>query len=153
MNARQIEQGMGKERIILLAIEDITETRRLEAQLQQTQKMEAIATLAGGVAHEYNNALMGILGNIELLSMDLAEDERTDKYFEAMKGSGHRMSRLTDQLLAYARGGKYQPEDLKLDDFVIETLAILKHDLNPAVRKHILRKISHILRPTILRCK
>jgi len=153
LNARQIERGMGKERIILLAIEDITETRRLEAQLQQTQKMEAIATLAGGVAHEYNNALMGILGNIELLSMDLAEDERTDKYFEAMKGSGHRMSRLTDQLLAYARGGKYQPEDLKLDDFVIETLAILKHDLNPAVRKHILRKISHILRPTILRCK
>ena len=115
-------------------LRDITAQKGLEAQLQQAQKMEAIATLAGGVAHEFNNALMGIMGNIELLKMDLPEDERWDRYFEAMKGSGHRMSRLTDQLLAYAQGGKYQPKDLKLDDFVIETAAILQHDLSPQVR-------------------
>ena len=94
----------------------------LESQLQQARKMEAIATLAGGVAHEFNNALMGILGNIELLKMDLPEDERRDRYFGAMKDSGHRMSRLTDQLLAYAQGGKHQPKNLKLDSFVIQTL-------------------------------
>jgi len=115
-------------------VRDITEAKRLEAQLEQANKMEAIATLAGGVAHEFNNALMGIMGNIELLKMDLPKDERRDKHFEAMKGSGHRMSRLTDQLLAYAQGGKYQPKDLRLDDFVIETLPILQHDLNSAVR-------------------
>jgi len=57
------------------------ERARLESQLQQSRKMEAIATLAGGVAHEFNNALMGILGNIELLKMDLPEDERRDRYF------------------------------------------------------------------------
>ncbi|MBU0661716.1 PAS domain S-box protein, partial [Patescibacteria group bacterium] len=51
------------------------ERSRLESQLQQAQKMEAVATLAGGVAHEFNNALMGIVGNIELLKMDLPEDE------------------------------------------------------------------------------
>ncbi len=113
---------------------DITEQRKLENQLQQATKMEAIATLAGGVAHEFNNALMGIMGNIELLKMDLPQDEGREKYFEAMKHSGHRMSRLTDQLLAYAQGGKYQPKNLKLDDFVIETLTILQHDLNRAVR-------------------
>ena len=110
------------------------EKTRLEAQFQQVQKMEAIATLAGGIAHEFNNALMGIMGNIDLLKMDLPEDVGRDKYFEAMKSSGHRMSRLTDQLLAYAQGGKYQPKDLKLDDFVIETLPILQHNLNPAIR-------------------
>ena len=122
------------------------EKERLEAQLQQTQKMEAIATLAGGVAHEFNNALTGIMGNIELLKMDLPEDERRDKYFGAMKGSGHRMSRLTDQLLAYAQGGKYQPRDLKLDDFVIQTLPILQHDLSPTVRveTHFPKDISYI---------
>ena len=113
---------------------DMTERRRLQDQLQEAQKMEAIATLAGGVAHEFNNALMGIMGNIELLKMDLPEDERRDRYFEAMKGSSHRMSRLTDQLLAYAEGGKYQPKNLRMDDFVIETLPILQHDLSPAVR-------------------
>jgi len=127
-------------------VRDISEKRRLEGQLQQASKMEAIATLAGGVAHEFNNALMGILGNIELLRMDLPEDERRDKYFEAMKGSGHRMSRLTDQLLAYAQGGKYQPKNLKLDDFVIQTLPILQHDLNPTVRveTHFPKDISYI---------
>jgi len=131
----------------LLAIgQDITETRRLQAQVQEAQKMEAIATLAGGVAHEFNNALMGIMGNIELLSMDLAEDEGMNKYLEAMKGSGHRMSRLTDQLLAYARGGKYQSRDLKLDDFTIEILPILQHDLSPSIRveTHFQKDISYI---------
>ena len=66
---------------------DITERKQIDAQLQQVRKMEAIATLAGGVAHEFNNALMGIMGNIELLKMDLPEDERKDKYFEAMQCS------------------------------------------------------------------
>ncbi|MBL7203150.1 MAG: response regulator, partial [Desulfobacteraceae bacterium] len=66
----------------LVILNDITERlqaeeekKKLEAQFQQAQKMEAIATLAGGVAHEFNNALMGIMGNIELLKMDLPEDE------------------------------------------------------------------------------
>ena len=115
-------------------VRDVTEAKRLEDQLQQSQKMEAIATLAGGIAHEFNNALMGIVGNIELLKMDLPEDEGTDKYFGAMKSSSYRMSRLTDQLLAYAQGGKYQPKNLKLDDFAIQTLPILQHDLSPTIR-------------------
>ena len=110
------------------------ERKHLDSQFQQAQKMEAISTLAGGIAHEFNNALMGIMGNIELLKIELPEDERRDRFFEAMNGSGHRMSRLTDQLLAYAKGGKYQPKDLKLGDFVIETLPILQHEFNPEVR-------------------
>ena len=109
--------------------------------------MEAIAILASGVAHEFNNALMGIMGNLELFKMDLPADERADKYFEAMQDSGHRMSRLTDQLLAYAQGGKYQPRDLKLDDFiVVETLPILQHDITPTVRveTHFPKDVSYI---------
>jgi len=127
-------------------VRDISEKQRFEAQLQHAQKMEAIATLAGGVAHEFNNALMGIMGNIELLKMDLSENERVDKSFDAMKSSGHRMFRLTDQLLAYAQGGKYQPKNLKLDDFVIQTVPILQHDLSPEVRveTHFPKDISYI---------
>ena len=118
----------------LMTFIDIHEQKVAEEKLLKAQKMEAIATLAGGVAHEFNNALMGIIGNIELLKMDLPEDERRDRHFEAMNESGHRMSRLTDQLLAYAKGGKYQPKDLRLDAFVMKTLPILKHDLSPEVR-------------------
>jgi len=122
------------------------EKQKLQAQIQQVRKMEAIATLAGGIAHEFNNALMGIVGNIELLKMDLPDDERRDRYFGAMKDSSHRMSRLTDQLLAYAKGGKYQPNDLKCDDFMIQTLPILQHSLKPAIRveTHFPKDISYI---------
>jgi two-component system cell cycle sensor histidine kinase/response regulator CckA len=145
------EQGNPVE--VLGVVRDITKRKeaeeeklKLEAQLLHAKKMEAIGTLAGGIAHEFNNALMGIVGNIELLKMDLPEDERRDKYFDAMKSSSHRMSRLTDQLLAYAQGGKYQPKNLKLDDFVIETLPILQHYLNPTVRveTHLQKDISYV---------
>ena len=119
---------------IVLVFRDVTMINQINNKLAKTQKLESVGILAGGIAHEFNNALMGIMGNIELLKMNLPEDERRDKYFEKMKLSSHRMSTLTDQLLAYAEGGKYQPKDLKLDDFVIETLPILQHNLSPTVR-------------------
>ena len=128
------------------SVTDITEQKKLQGELLRVNKMESIATLAGGIAHEFNNTLIGIMGNIELLKMNSPEDERIDKYLETMKSAGHRMSRLTAQLLAYAEGGKYQPKNLKLDDFVVETLPILQHDLNPALRveTHFPRDISYI---------
>jgi len=137
---------VSKDVFILTEFHDITDQRKFEAQFQQAQKMEAIATLAGGVAHEFNNALMGVMGNIELLKMNSPEDKRIDKSLAAMEGAGHRMSRLTDQLLAYAEGGKYQPKDLKMDDFVIETLPILQHELSLAVRveTHFQKDISFV---------
>jgi len=131
----------------MIIYRDVSELKDMEQKVQQATKMEAIAILASGVAHEFNNALMGIMGNLELFKMDLPADERADKYFEAMQDSGHRMSRLTDQLLAYAQGGKYQPRDLKLDDFiVVETLPILQHDITPTVRveTHFPKDVSYI---------
>ena len=153
INARPVTFLSGKESGIQVWVKDIMgqklaeeERIEIESRLQQATKLEAISTLAGGVAHEFNNALMGILGNLELLEIDLPKDKRQDKYFEAMKDSGHRMSRLTDQLLAYSEGGKYNAENLKLDDFIIETLPILQHDLSPEVRveTHFEKSISYI---------
>ena len=147
LKAFKVGDGLG---IIFTDITDRVqaeeEKKRLEGQLQQATKMEAIGTLAGGIAHEFNNALMGVMGNIELLKMELPEDERRTKYFEAMNESGHRMSHLTDQLLAYSEGGKYNVKNVKLDDFVIETLQILQHDLSPEVRveTHFPKDISYI---------
>jgi PAS domain S-box-containing protein len=75
------------------------EKSRLEAELGQAQKMEAIGTLAGGIAHQFNNALNGILGNIELLEMDIAGDQNIMYYTKRMKDSVDRMTKLTGQLL------------------------------------------------------
>ena len=70
--------------------------------------MEAIGTLAGGIAHQFNNALSGINGNIEILTWHLPDDENIRRYVDPMKDSAQRMTNLTSQLLAYARGGKYK---------------------------------------------
>jgi len=109
------------------------EKKKLETRLQQAQKMEAIATLAGGIAHEFNNTLVGITGNIDLLQMELPDSENISKYAERMKDSTHRMAHLTNQLLAYARGGKYQPKDMSLSEFVEETLPLIKKTIDPSI--------------------
>lgn len=145
-SSHAVLERKGKEPELFCLDVDLTEHKRLQNHLQKAIKMEAIATLAGGVAHEFNNALMGIMGNIELLKMNFPEAERSEKKLNAMKRSGQRMSRLTDQLLAYAEGGKYQPKNLRLDNFVMETLPILQHDLSPTVRveTHFPKDISYI---------
>jgi len=113
--------------------QDITETKRLQAQLQEAQKMEAIATLAGGIAHQFNNALSVITGCIELLETGLPEDKTVRKYFERLKNCAHRMGQLTDQLLAYARGGKYRAKTVSLSNFLGDTLPLIMHTISPSV--------------------
>jgi PAS domain S-box-containing protein len=129
---KQNQEGQVTGFVCVLA--DITEKRKIEAKLQHAQKMESIATLAGGIAHEFNNALMGIYGNIDLLCMDLPEDENINKYTEAMKVSAYRMADLANQLLAYARGGKYQPKTVSLSDFVKNTLPSIRHTIDPSIK-------------------
>jgi two-component system, cell cycle sensor histidine kinase and response regulator CckA len=109
--------------------------RRIQAEeaLRETHKMNAIAILAGGVAHEFNNALMGVTGSIDLLRMDVGHEEKVGKHFDTIKGSCRRMVSLTNQLLAYAQGGKYQPKATFMSDFVGETLPIMGHSLNQNV--------------------
>jgi len=131
---RVVRNEAGQITDIHSTIQDISERNRLEAQLQQAQKMEAIATLAGGIAHEFNNTLVGITGNIELLQTNLPEDENIDKYAERMKASAHRMAHLTAQLLAYARGGKYQSKNISLSSFVEETLPLIKQAIDSSIR-------------------
>ncbi|MCF8145118.1 MAG: response regulator [Deltaproteobacteria bacterium] len=110
------------------------ERSRLESQLQQSRKMEAIATLAGGIAHQFNNALTAIIGNLELLEVEHCRDGRILPQLGAMKTSGHHMAHLTSQLLAYARGGKYNVTTLCLTDFAADTLPLLEHTLKPDIR-------------------
>jgi PAS domain S-box-containing protein len=122
-------------------VRDVTERKlreeekmRLKEKLQQAQKMEAVATLAGGIAHQFNNALTSITGHTGLLEMEYPQDERIMEYAKAMKQSALRMAHLTSQLLAYARGGKYNPQTMLLSNFVEGTLPIIQHILDPDIR-------------------
>ncbi len=114
--------------------QDITETRKLQVQGQNSQKIEATSTLAGGIAHNFINALTPIIGNVDLLEMTHGQDETIMKSLKDMKTSGLRMAQLTSQLLAYAKGGKYNPQTLSLSDFVDATLPLIQHTLDPALR-------------------
>jgi PAS domain S-box-containing protein len=120
----------------LVHIQDITRRRLAEEEKKElrVQRMESIFTLAGGIAHDFNNALSGITGNIELLKMDLPNMQSIDRYLEAMSNAAQRMVHLTDQLLAYARGGKYWPINISLSKFVEETLPMIHQKFAPAVR-------------------
>ena len=100
-------------------IRDITEQKRLEAQLQQAQKMEAMGTLAGGIAHDFNNLLMGIQGRTSLMLMD---SDASHSYFEHLKGIEDYIisaADLTKQLLGFARGGKYEIKPTDLNELII----------------------------------
>jgi two-component system, cell cycle sensor histidine kinase and response regulator CckA len=108
-------------KVIQGTLRDVTEQERLKQHLQHAQKMEAIGTLAGGVAHDFNNLLMGIMGNASLMKMDLeAGHPHWEKltHIEEYAESG---STLTRQLLGLARGGKYEPKALHLNDVVEKT--------------------------------
>lgn len=104
------------------------EKDRLAHQLMQASKMEAIANLAGGIAHEFNNALQGVTGNCELLHMTIPGDPETGRYIEAINESSERMAHLTRSLLAYARGGKYQAQNISFVRFVEESLPLITYD-------------------------
>lgn len=109
------------------------ERRRLEGQLEQARKMEAIATLAGGIAHQFNNLLSAVSGNIELMKLDDRDRQKYDRYFTPIENSIQRMAKLTGQLLAYARGGKYRVSHMSMIEFVRETLPLVEHTLKPTI--------------------
>ncbi|MBD3357328.1 MAG: response regulator, partial [Chitinivibrionales bacterium] len=122
-----------EQQCIIVILHDVTQRKRMELHLQQAQKMKAIATLAGGIAHEFNNALCGITGNIELMQMDLPQDERIIRYADAIRVATERIAHLTNQLLAYGQGGKYYPRIVSLKDFAEDTLSIVRHNIDPAI--------------------
>jgi len=82
---------------------DITEKRQLEGQLLQTQKMEALGRLAGGVAHDFNNLLTAIIGYAELMLAKMPDDAPNRRWVEVIRDSGEIGSSLTSQLLTFSR--------------------------------------------------
>ena len=95
-----------------VAFENITERRRLEEQLRQSQRLEAVGSLAGGIAHDFNNLLSVILGQSELLLRRLRAGDPALKRVEEIRKAGERAALLTRQLLAFSRKQVLIPEVL-----------------------------------------
>ena len=122
-------------------IVDITRRKQMEedgeqmkTQLIRAQLTKATANLAGGIAHNFNNALVGISGNAGLLEKKFKDNETIVKHIKPIKSSVQRMAHLTSQLLAYARGGKYQPKIISLAHFIESTLDLAKHSIGSNIK-------------------
>jgi PAS domain S-box-containing protein len=121
-------------------VHDITEMKALEQERQQlreslleARKMEAIATLAGGVAHQFNNALSVVSVSMDMLDLCREDGIEQQKYMDMVRESIQKMTGLTGQLLAYARGGKYYARIISLSRFISETLPAVLAEMSDAI--------------------
>jgi signal transduction histidine kinase/CheY-like chemotaxis protein len=110
----------------LMTCEDITELRKLENQLRQSQKMEAIGTLAAGIAHDFNNVLTGIIGFTEMVYEDLVSDSPEHKRLGLVLKGAHRGRDLVKQILTFSRQTEQDRKPLALAQTIEEGLKILR---------------------------
>jgi PAS domain S-box-containing protein len=116
---------------------DITERKRLEARMFQSQKMETVGKLAGGIAHEFNSIMTAIIGQSELLLDDLPAGNPLRKNATEIHQAAERVAALTRQLLAYGRKQFLQPEALDLNQVIASMEGMFHHLMGEAVDVHI----------------
>jgi signal transduction histidine kinase len=132
--------------------EDVGEHKRLEGQLRQAQRMEAVGRLASGVAHDFNNLVMAVIGNSDLLLAQTPPDDPRRGEAEEIRNAGARAATLTKQLLAFGRGQALEPVVLDLN----ETVTALEPMLRRLIRSNVaiemrLDQRSAVSAPTAVR--
>jgi len=134
VNASAVYDGDGNFLMSRSVIRDISERkkadeekRKLREQLFQSQKLEALGTLAGGIAHDFNNLLVSILGYSSLAKVDLSDGDPLYRHIEIIETASLRALELTEQLLAFAKGGKYDAKPNDINVIVGEVAALLAH--------------------------
>lgn len=127
--------------------EEQQRSEKLELQLEQAKRLEAIGTLAGGVAHDFNNMLGGIMGAAEMLALHISEDSEMLKYQKLIIKSADRASALTEQLLTFSRTSPKTSTAVDIHAIIEETLVLVENTVDKRV---ILHKLLAAERSTII---
>lgn len=110
-------------------MENISDKKKLESQLTQSQKMEAIGTLAGGIAHDFNNILSAIMGYTELAVLGVPEKLPAKQNLQEVLKASHRAKDLVRQILTFSRQGEQERKPVLIFPIVKETLKLLRASL------------------------
>jgi len=119
---------------IMSTARDITDREAMQEQLQQSQKMEAVGHLTGGLAHDFNNLLAAIVGNLELLAPRLAGDSNANRFVAAAHRAAANGAKLTEQLLAFSRGQHLQLRSTDLNGVIDAMSDLLARTIGPGVQ-------------------
>lgn len=114
---------------------EMTAQRLLEQQLRQSQKMEAVGQLTGGLAHDFNNLLTGIMGSLEMLRLRVGQGrlEQLERYFEAAQGASRRAAALTHRLLAFSRRQTLEPMATDVNALINGMLELIGSTIGPQI--------------------
>ena len=126
INAAPVRDAQGRLQALISITRDVTERKRLEEQLRQAQKMEAIGRLAGGIAHDFNNLLTVINGYSQMLLSSLEADSPLRPDLEAILHAGERAASLTRQLLAFSRRQVLEVRVLDLNEIIRNMVKMLQ---------------------------
>ncbi len=116
-----------------IIVRDITEDKRFEAEMAGKSRLESLGLLAGGIAHDFNNQLTGISSAAELLKLELGEDHPQQDLADMIGKAARRSSDLTNQLLAFARKGKFQNIQVNIHSIVRDVIAILERSIDKKI--------------------
>ncbi|MCK5295846.1 MAG: cache domain-containing protein, partial [Alphaproteobacteria bacterium] len=129
-----IKKRSGKIAGTVIVFNDITKQYELEDQLRQSQKMEAIGQLAGGISHDFNNMLAGIIGGAVILSEKIGENYNLTRHVDMIIEAAERASMLTSKLCDFSRKGKILSSPVDIHTSIKDTCIMLEHSVNRSIR-------------------